>query len=459
MKKTDPPIVLKEVFEATVKQVWSAITDVDQMKKWYFPQLTSFKAEEGFETTFSLQHENRTFTHLWKILEVIPYQRIKYQWNYKEFLGDSFVSFDLIEENGKTKLKIYNEVLEDFPQDIPEFKRESGVEGWNYLIKQSLKQYLEAQEAITTDIQQLPITEKEISQRTNAPVFSPVLCADLSYLGIDMTTFIDFFKDSFIQMPFDYYDVKRKQWELLSEEIRSKHFEAFKMYYLDNEASLSKFADELKLNKKTRTALQEIQPWRRRSVCSFNLEIGEEIKIQRFYPDGFEQALNEKDVRSLPRIFQETKSELVENELFSSLLKKIAQYAQEITPHVVIENIQITAHFMSVKARTGVPGNNSPEGTHEDGADFIVSALVINRANILGGKSQVFEKMEDGELINIFERELQAGEFLFQADTGEEKHYGNDLWHYVTPFYVEAPVKEAWRDIIGLDIVITQPKI
>jgi len=30
-----------------------------------------------------------------------------------------------------------------FPDDIPEFKRESGVEGWNYLIKKSLKAFLE----------------------------------------------------------------------------------------------------------------------------------------------------------------------------------------------------------------------------------------------------------------------------------------------------------------------------
>lgn len=114
---------------------------------------------------------------------------------------------------------------------------------------------------------------------------------------------------------------------------------------------------------------------------------------------------------------------------------------------------------MSVKARKGVPGNNSPEGAHEDGADFIVSALVVNRDHILGGKSQVFEKLANGKMVNIFERELQPGEFLFQADTGEEKHYGNDLWHYVTPFYVEEGVSEAWRDIIGFDIVIAAPKI
>ncbi|MEO0337853.1 MAG: hypothetical protein AAF242_01435, partial [Bacteroidota bacterium] len=61
-------------------------------------------------------------------------------------------------------------------------------------------------------MQQLPITEKEISNWTKAPVYSPILCADLSYLGLERQAFIDLFKDSFAEMPYDFYDVKRKQW-------------------------------------------------------------------------------------------------------------------------------------------------------------------------------------------------------------------------------------------------------
>lgn len=301
---------------------------------------------------------------------------------------------------------------------------------------------------------QLPITEKEISQWTDAPVFSPILCADLAYLGLDANAFITFFKDCFIQMPFDYYDVKRKQWELLAENLQTKHFEDFKNYYLDNKAALKDFAIQIGLDETTTKSLAAIQPWRRRSVCSFELHFEQGLKIERIFPKEFEQALDETDIRSLPRVFEETKRELVENDLFFGFLKAVAHYAQGITPHLEIKNMRVTVHFMSVRAKQGTPGNNSPEGAHEDGADFIVSALVINREHILGGKSQVFEKMADGELVNIFERALQAGEFIFQADTGEEKHYGNDLWHYVTPFYVAPSVEEAWRDIIGLDISI-----
>jgi hypothetical protein len=35
------------------------------------------------------------------------------------------------------------EVLEDFPDDIPEFRRESCIGGWNYFINHRLKEYLD----------------------------------------------------------------------------------------------------------------------------------------------------------------------------------------------------------------------------------------------------------------------------------------------------------------------------
>lgn len=40
-------------------------------------------------------------------------------------------------------LKLTHQVMESFPQDIPEFLRESGVKGWNYFIGESLKKFLD----------------------------------------------------------------------------------------------------------------------------------------------------------------------------------------------------------------------------------------------------------------------------------------------------------------------------
>jgi len=47
--------------------------------------------------------------------------------------------------------------------------------------------------------------------------------------------------------------------------------------------------------------------------------------------------------------------------------------------------------------------------------------LVVNRKNIEGAKSQVIEKMPDGENDRYFEHKNQSGNFLFQSDIGEEK--------------------------------------
>lgn len=310
-------------------------------------------------------------------------------------------------------------------------------------------------------MQNLPISEIDISQLTQMPVYSPILCASLDHFNIDTSAFISHFKDCFAQMSWDNYDVKRKQMDILNHHQISYDLSTFKEYYNNDTDAFTDFVESCKIVEKsfdlTGAILQQCQaitPWRRRSVCSFKLSLKETIQTERIYPKEFVQTLADDDMRSWPRVFDQTEKALVNNDLFHSFLKGIAQYAQQVTPHIRITEMTITAHFMSVKAKEGVPGNNSPEGAHEDGADFIVSALVINRQNIIGGESQVLEKLDDGSMVKIFERELQPGEFLFQADTGEEKHYGNDLWHYVTPFYVQTPGLESWRDIIGLDLII-----
>jgi len=143
MQTTDLPIIIEADFKATIETVWKALTEIEQMQQWYFDQLVDFKAEVSFKTQFSLQHEGRTFTHIWKVIEVIPSEKISYSWSYKEYPGNSIVTFTLKETAIGTHLHLKTIVLEDFPQNIQAFKRESGVAGWEYLIGESLRKYLE----------------------------------------------------------------------------------------------------------------------------------------------------------------------------------------------------------------------------------------------------------------------------------------------------------------------------
>ena len=143
MKKADPPIVIEETFETPIENVWKAITESNQMQQWFFQQIDSFKAEVGFSSSFLVEANGRKFTHLWDVVSVKTSDQIKYRWRYKEYQGDSYVTFKLqAKDLSKTKLTLIAEVEKDFPSDVPEFKRESCISGWNYFIKESLKNYL-----------------------------------------------------------------------------------------------------------------------------------------------------------------------------------------------------------------------------------------------------------------------------------------------------------------------------
>ena len=103
----------------------------------------SFNPEVGFTTQFNVQSQGKNFLHKWKVMEVVPLKMLAYNWKYEGISGDSFVKFELFEENKLTTLRLTHQVLEDFPDDIPEFSRESGVEGWTFFIRKSLKEFLE----------------------------------------------------------------------------------------------------------------------------------------------------------------------------------------------------------------------------------------------------------------------------------------------------------------------------
>jgi len=189
----------------------------------------------------------------------------------------------------------------------------------------------------------LPITEKEISNWTNYPVYAPIFCASIKELGINTSDFINFYATCFKTMPWDYYDVKRKQWEAIPEILKVGKEDTFKDYYTNSKFNLEKFVEHFELNETTNKKLKQILPWRRRSVCTFNVFFNKEIEVKRIATENFEQQLDTSDIRTLPRVFEETETHLVENNLFFELLKKIAIYAQNVTPHVDIKQLKISA--------------------------------------------------------------------------------------------------------------------
>ena len=144
MKRNDDPIELDYVLNASPEEVWYALTDHSRMIRWYFDNIPEFKAEVGFETAFMVENPPRKFTHHWVVTEVVPGEKISYEWTFTEWKGKSVSRFIIEPGSGGTcVLHVIVEVLEDFNDGILEFERNSCIGGWNYFIGERLKGYLE----------------------------------------------------------------------------------------------------------------------------------------------------------------------------------------------------------------------------------------------------------------------------------------------------------------------------
>jgi uncharacterized protein YndB with AHSA1/START domain len=139
--ETADVVVVERTLNAPVAKVWKALTDVNQMREWYF-DLKEFKPEIGFEFEFVVEHEGNAYYHLCKVTEVIPQKKIAYTWRYKGEPGDSLVTFELFADGDKTRLKITHTGVETFPK-TPAYARENFETGWTTLIDSELRRFVE----------------------------------------------------------------------------------------------------------------------------------------------------------------------------------------------------------------------------------------------------------------------------------------------------------------------------
>ena len=134
-------VIVERTLNAPVTRVWKALTDVDQMREWYF-DLKEFKPQVGFEFEFSVEHEGTTYHHLCRVTEVIPEKKIAYTWRYKSEPGDSLVTIELFAEGDNTRLKLTHTGIESFPK-TPAYARKNFEQGWTAIIGTELKQFVE----------------------------------------------------------------------------------------------------------------------------------------------------------------------------------------------------------------------------------------------------------------------------------------------------------------------------
>lgn len=135
------PIVVERLLDAEVATVWKAITDRDEMAKWYF-DLEAFEPKIGFEFEFKAGEPGKEYLHICKVTEVVAPRKLSYSWKFGGDEGLSLVSFALFSQKEQTQIILTHSGVENFNQADPALHRINFVKGWEEIIGINLPTYL-----------------------------------------------------------------------------------------------------------------------------------------------------------------------------------------------------------------------------------------------------------------------------------------------------------------------------
>ncbi len=137
------PIVITKKIKAPIEKVWKALTDKNEIPSWYF-DIADFEAVVGKSFDFYEPGEEKKYLHRIEILEIIENQKLKHTWFYPLFSDQkTIVTWELENDEGGTKVSLTHEGTENL-KDLGEgFSEESFTKGWNEIVGQSLKLYME----------------------------------------------------------------------------------------------------------------------------------------------------------------------------------------------------------------------------------------------------------------------------------------------------------------------------
>ncbi|MCS4300824.1 SRPBCC domain-containing protein [Chryseobacterium sp. BIGb0232] len=137
------PITVQYKINVPIEKVWTALTDKNEMKSWYF-DIQDFEPELGNVFNFYEPGGENKYHHQGEILEIISHKKLKHTWAYPDFSDQkTTVIWELQSEDNGTLVTLTHEGIENF-KDLGEgFSRKNFTGGWNAILGQSLKEYLE----------------------------------------------------------------------------------------------------------------------------------------------------------------------------------------------------------------------------------------------------------------------------------------------------------------------------
>lgn len=262
----------------------------------------------------------------------------------------------------------------------------------------------------------------------------PIFLFDYKDIGVDIVALKSKIASFYGEFQPDYYLLHKRKIDFLFQNnlLKSKDY-TIDIASLDLPNGITKTLDSFVSNRK-------------RLISEYRIKIKEkDINILRIPSSPFVQvnanSLEKLDYRHYARKFKE-----LPNELFDDNLVKIIKFVfLEIKKFLDFSEAHLIIHHTLIECINGESATNSPEGIHQDGMDYIVSAFVVESQNICGAKSILY--LEDKKT-KIFQTTLKEGQGILQADKD------SFLWHKVTdiqPIHSDLP---AFRSSIGFDIEI-----
>jgi hypothetical protein len=293
--------------------------------------------------------------------------------------------------------------------------------------------------------------KKSQRHRKTIPTEGQFRVFSLEDCGISQEEFLNFVRPSFDLLPWDYYDVRREQMDILKNEglLENDSNQRLAQQYYTGAVQLSALREMInRLPEDRQEQLLTIKPYRQKSVATLILSRKPtgDWEFQRTTNLGVTQDVPGEDFRSIERVYPETAEEVTSHPLYHRLLSNVASFVEEA--EACVKKLELTCWQMATITSGSAAKSNSPEGIHQDGADYIVSALVVGRENVRGGCSRIFA---DDKQTVILEETLEPGLGLFQEDSG------SPLWHDVTPIEAADPESgEGKRELIGFDIKVLE---
>jgi uncharacterized protein YndB with AHSA1/START domain len=145
----DIPLVMEQVYNAPLEKVWCALTEVESMREWYFPQLENFKPVEGFDFVF--KNDGSPYQKSWKVTKVEEGTLLAHSWTYVGYSGISEVIFKLLIDGEGTRLQLIHVGIGSFPND-PHFARQRFESGWENILGNNLRNYLSKEKEETRSL-------------------------------------------------------------------------------------------------------------------------------------------------------------------------------------------------------------------------------------------------------------------------------------------------------------------